>query len=107
MNNSNTMNALFEPKPTQWSLRGDPFLWEAMKSNFTATPMPNNAESLAKLIRQQFKEITSHSLDEDKYFKLHQFNHGGMSGGGISPEFWRNTLIPLLQQRLLGFSKHD
>ena len=81
-----TIKVLFEPKPLQWGLRGDPYLWEAMRNNFAETPIPNDTENLDTLIRQQFKEITSHSLDEVKLFKMKQFNNGGMSGGGVFPQ---------------------
>lgn len=89
------------PKP--WGLRGDPYLWEEMKIHFNSTPIPESETELENLIKKAFYQLTGRKITTDKHFKIDKFNHGGMSGGYISPEFWRKKAIPYLRIRYQKF----
>jgi hypothetical protein len=94
-----TIGALLEEEPIQWGLRGDPYLWREMRQRFADAPLPGTVEELIALVEQEFAVLTGHQVSEPEHFYIERYNHGGMSGGGISPEFWRERALPLLVAR--------
>ena len=100
-----TITFLFEKAPHQWGLRGDPHLWNEMKAHFAQTPIPATEEELIVLIQNVFLELTNHPMSEKENFYIERFNHGGMSGGYVSPEFWRNKVIPLMREQFNGLNE--
>jgi hypothetical protein len=94
-----TMAFLFEQEPYQWGLRGDPHLWREIREHFADTPVPETLDELVSLIETTFETLTGHPISEKEHFYIERFNHGGMSGGYISPEFWRDKVIPMMRQR--------
>lgn len=91
---------LFDPAPCQWSLRGDPFLWREMRQAFYHVEIPRQPEELARLISAAFAMFTGASLEKDITVHVKHLARGGMSSGMVSGEFWRESFIPLLIQRL-------
>ena len=100
MNQPKTIGSLFEKSPHTWGLRGDPHLWDEMKSHFDGTPLPASTQELTALVEEIFASLTGHSLFESDPFFVERFSHGGMSSGHISPKFWNETIIPLISERL-------
>jgi hypothetical protein len=94
-----TIAQLFEEEPLQWGLRGDAYLWMAMRTHFSVTPLPSLGSNLDEQIEQAFQMLTGHPLSTPSTFHVRKFAHGGMSSGGISPEFWRDEALPLLRNR--------
>ena len=47
------VSSIFEEPPKQWGLRGDPYLWEEMKNEFSTVPVNISIEDFEK----RFKEI--------------------------------------------------
>jgi len=99
MTKPQTIASLFEKKPARWGLRGDPYLWEEMKSHFENTPLPATTDELVSLIQTAFASLTAHSVSESENFFIERLSHGGMSSGHISPEFWRDKVIPEIGSR--------
>lgn len=99
MKTSKTIASLFEERPFRWGLRGDPFLWQEMRAHFDEIPLPASTRELAELIEAAFALLTGHPLSESEPFFIERFSHGGMSSGMVSPEFWRDKAIPMLQER--------
>jgi molybdenum cofactor cytidylyltransferase len=95
----NRVGELFQPEPMSWGLRGDPFLWRAMALRFLDVPLPMDAIELATLLEAAFSELTGHSPYAREPFRVEAMARGGMSSGGISPVFWRDTAFPLLLHR--------
>jgi molybdenum cofactor cytidylyltransferase len=93
---------LFEKELAQWGLRGDPYLWREMRRYLSSTPLPGSASLLRLQLEQAFLVLTGKPMGSSGYFYVEKFAHGGMSSGGISPECWRERLIPLLMQRYLA-----
>lgn len=91
---------LFEPEPIQWGLRGDPHLWRAMKKEFATTPRPPSIAELRTAIRSVFLEQTGQSIDTAQRIFVKRFDQGGMSSGWVSTEFWRDTALAMLGDRL-------
>ena len=97
-----TVASLFETGVWQWGLRGDPYLWDEMRGHFAGVPLPKTAVSLQLLIKDAFISITGHPFPTEADhapIPIKRFDHGGMSSGLISPEFWRDKAIPELTKR--------
>lgn len=94
-----TIADLFEPAPAQWGLRGDPYLWAEFRLYFATSNLPQDVALLKKQLEDAFVYLTGKSIDHAQNFHLEQFAHGGMSSGGICPEFWRESAILLLMRR--------
>ena len=96
---SKTVALLFDKEPSQWGLRGDPYLWREMRTYLEKTPLPASADELIALIETTFETLTGHWISEREMFFIECFSHGGMSSGHISPEFWAEQAIPMLLER--------
>jgi hypothetical protein len=90
---------IFEEEPIQWGLRGDPFLWRELKERLKEIEMPKTPELLKKLIEKEYEEATGYPITHNENFGIERFRSHGMSSGGIAPEFWVTTAIPLLISR--------
>lgn len=96
------LDVLFAPPPAQWGLRGDPHVWELLKVDLSDVRIPASSEVAIRLVHESFTRITGVRLD-DPDLPAHVFrkelDHGGMSGGHVSIEAWRDRLMPLLEKR--------
>lgn len=94
-----TIGSLFEEEPAQWGLRGDPHLWREMRERLEVVPVPDSIEEFVAVVKKEFRVLAGHCMSETENFHIARYNHGGMSGGGISPEFWRVGALPLLREQ--------
>ncbi|MBD3761918.1 hypothetical protein [Rhizorhabdus sp.] len=91
---------LFEPLPSSWGFRGDPYLWLEMRYALCHAPIPEDREALRRRLVSAFTALTGASLDgREGHVVIERFARGGMSSGGISFETWNEKLIPLLVER--------
>ncbi len=90
------ISELFENEPAQWGLRGDPCLWRELKLKLANVEIPTNPKELQKLLENEFEIAVKYPITYTEFIRVERFMHGGMSSGGISPEFWRKKAIPLL-----------
>jgi hypothetical protein len=92
---------LFDPEPQTWGLRGDPYLWRALRAHLAGQDIPGSPGELAGLLHQAFRELAGTDLASDPAASvyLEQFAHGGMSSGMISLDTWRQDLMPMLAER--------
>jgi hypothetical protein len=98
--------ALFAEEPLRWGLRGDPHLWREMRARFAAVPMPASAAELEARVAEAFRALTGRSLEEPGPFRVPRLDHGGMSGGGVSPEWWREDAMRILRERYAARADH-
>lgn len=98
--NRRTASLLFQPKPDTWGGRGDPYLWEELEQLFSAIPLPCERTVFIDLFETYFQKITNHPFTRRGDIFVEQYDHGGMSSGMVSMEFWRKRGLPLLLQRL-------
>jgi molybdenum cofactor cytidylyltransferase len=87
---------IFEAKPMLWGLRGDPYLWDALKSKAVQQTNFASDKAFAKFLESTFELLVGQKLDEGKIYYVKEFDHGGMSRGGISCDFWLKTGFPTL-----------
>lgn len=102
MGNSEKLSAavLFNPKPDQWGLRGDPSLWEEMRRSFETVGMPISAEEFIKNFNDLFEKFTGVPLTLDCQPSVSMYDRGGISGGQVSGAFWLKEALPMLLERL-------
>ena len=97
-----TIASLFSTVGIQWGFRGDPYLWEEMRVYFEGVPLPKTAVFLQTLIKEAFTSLTNHPFPAEADhapIPIKRFDHGGMSSGLVSPDFWRDKAIPELIKR--------
>lgn len=89
-------------EPKQWGLRGDPFLWEHIKSCYTAVEIPYPTERLKEDILKLFKDAAGELPVRGKHYLMKALPKAstGMSAGYLSADFWLDEAIPLLTERL-------
>jgi hypothetical protein len=95
------MADLFDPEPETWGLRGDPYLWRALRERLSGTDIPPSADAVVGLLHAAFGELAGLDLVCDTASSVYraQFAHGGMSSGMISLDTWRQRLMPMLTER--------
>ncbi|MFJ4652033.1 hypothetical protein ACIP5Y_12265 [Nocardia sp. NPDC088792] len=102
-----TFDALFERTPPQWGLRGDPYLWDALRERLRGRPIPETFWDVRVAVEDAIAAIIGAKLDPvpDRYAgqPVSAFAVGhGMSDGVISAHWWQHTGIPLLIDRAEG-----
>ncbi|MEZ4828789.1 MAG: hypothetical protein R3C61_21260 [Bacteroidia bacterium] len=105
MADSSSLDKIFYPRPGQWGLRGDPYLWDEMALLFASLPVPETVEAFEQLFYEVFEQLTGVSAYSGKNILIDRFPSGGMSGGMVSTPFWRDTALPLLRERFMRMEK--
>lgn len=90
---------LFCPEPEQWGLRGDPHLWRRLHEYFVERGVPENLADFLEALFDVAEELLGQPLHSGVNVYVADFNHGGMSGGQVSGDFWIFKGLPLLLER--------
>jgi hypothetical protein len=95
------MADLFTPEPERWGLRGDPYLWRALRTHLSGADVPTSVDEVISHLRTAFRELVGVDLAGDPQSSVYRadFAHGGMSSGMICLDTWRERLMPLLAER--------
>jgi len=96
-----TIGNLFFDKPGQYGYRGDIGLWDDLEEYFSSQELPENESLLVNIISEAIIKLTGNSVFKQETFAVEKYNHGGMSGGSISNEFWTRKAIPLIMARMI------
>ncbi len=96
-----TVDELFEQQPEHWGLRGDPYVWEAIRQRLVSVPLPDGDTELENLLLTAFALVVGVDLRIESAENVYreEFAHGGISGGHVCIPTWRDRLIPLLVSR--------
>lgn len=99
-----SLGSLFDREPPVWGLRGDPYLWRALRARFAKTPLPASRWDVEKLIHEAAAAIIGEQLRPGtEIVSVPAFDPGhGMSAGSVSTAWWRDTGIPILIDRFEG-----
>ncbi len=62
-------------------------------------PDPSRESELVLLIEAIFQQLTGTSISSSQPIYVEKYAQGGMSSGNVSPQFWRETAMPLLRSR--------
>lgn len=102
---------IFNAKPEcGWGLRGDPYLWNLLRGNWSSGTLPNTAEEFKAAIEHFYGQATGMSVydtghlaeengEEGDFIPLFKKVGYGMSAGVVSRTRWRDQYIPLLVRR--------
>jgi hypothetical protein len=93
------MADLFNPIPSQWGLRGDPFLWMEMAHALCHVPIPTDDSAVERVLLACFTALTGAELKREQDLSIERFARGGMSSGMINGESWTMSLMPTLRHR--------
>ncbi len=96
----NDLSLIFERRPWQWGLRGDPYMWDDLQSRCMGKSADMDEYDLAHMVFDFFEETTGEALSMDSRPYVEKYAHGGMSSGGLSGEFWISKGIPMLVENL-------
>lgn len=103
-----TLGTLFAPWVQPWGLRGDPYLWEDLSNYLSKEPLPASVAQFLAIFENSFVHFVGASLSEPiSSVYIERYNHGGISGGYVSFEFWRTTVLQELHRRYLSIKFVD
>lgn len=71
------ISEIFEDRPIQWGLRGDPFFWNDLKEYFNDVEFPYSEADLVSNIMRLHVEITGQELTVDNEVYTERYNNGG------------------------------
>lgn len=96
-----TMDQLLEEEPGQRGLRGDPYVWAALREHLAGLPLPDDEATLEESLLTAFTAVVGSDLRTELAERVYreEFAHGGMSSGYVHLPTWRDHLIPLLVSR--------
>lgn len=91
----------FDIRHRQYGLRGDLHAMNAMRVLLTAVPTPGTAAETRTAFVDALRSVADVDIDHETEQKVHRphLDHGGMSGGWVHVEWWRNRGVPLLVDR--------
>jgi hypothetical protein len=92
---------LFDPEPEQWGLRGDPWVWRALRDHLGESYLPPSIGEVEAMLYAAFNRLVAVDLATETTPAIYreEFAHGGMSSGQVHLETWRAVLIPMLLDR--------
>lgn len=99
-----TLGDGFDVVSRQWGLRGDPHVWRQLRDRVAETPTPPSAATIRAVLVTAIREICDVDIDncDEEIVYRDYLDHGGMSGGSISVEWWRSQGLPLIVERALN-----
>ncbi|RZK33204.1 MAG: hypothetical protein EOO61_15710 [Hymenobacter sp.] len=114
------LQRIFHPKPDQWGLRGDPYLWQELEYVCTSLQLPGSAAEIDSLLQCLYLNLVGEALAHGRQPFVARYQGGGMSSGHLEANFWLERGFPLLKSRMLdllsaaqkqrqagAFSKHQ
>lgn len=95
------MSDLFDPEPVRWGLRGDPWVWRAMREQLVTLALPPSVGEVERLLKATFDRVVACDLAAESapWVYREEFAHGGLSSGSVHLETWRAELLPTLIDR--------
>jgi hypothetical protein len=97
----------FFPRPERWGLRGDTYLWDALRRRFVGRPIPADESEITAVLYYAIREIIGCELrNADEMVRVPAFVTGsGMSDGHVSKEFWLQRGVPVLVRRAFELTR--
>lgn len=93
---------VFEPTPSEWGLRGDPYAWFLLRARLSLAELPEDPAEDRAVLRNALGEVVGLNLDDrllPETLYVRAFAFGGMSSGVVDLHHWRDRLVPLLVDR--------
>lgn len=90
------LSIIFNNKPTQWGLRGTPYMWDYLREYCKDIPFDCGEDRIREIVSEQFKLLTGEELTKQSDCYIEQFAKGGMTSGRVDGKFLLEVAIPLL-----------
>src|SRR3954466_10618747 len=92
---------LFDPEPERWGLRGDPYVWRALRDHLGSAYLPPSIGEVENVLYTAFNRLVAVDLQTETAPAVYreEFAHGGVSSGQVHLDSWRGVLLPLLLDR--------
>lgn len=95
-----TVGALLVPEPMPFGLRGDVYLWLALRARFAQTPLPSSAAELRTMLADAIEQIVGRPLASEDPAYVPEFDPGhGLSAGTVDLPSWARTAVPAVVDR--------
>ena len=98
------MNLIFK-EPKQFGLRGDPYLWEELKTIFEQCRIENKTE-FEEFLYDNFERIVGSPIVKSKIYSVPRYRFGGMSAGAVYCDFWLEKGFPILIRQFADVKKN-
>jgi hypothetical protein len=91
----------FDVVHRQWGLRGDPHVWEALRTAVGGDPTPADPAEVQAAFSAGLRRVAGIDVEsgDGQAVQRGEFAHGGMSSGMVDVGWWRDRGVPLLVQR--------
>lgn len=96
------LQRVFQPTPSQWGLRGDPYLWQELEQVLAYLQPPADQSTADALLRALYTNLVGEAPAPGRRVFVARYQGGGMSSGYVDADFWLTRGLPLLQRRLLA-----
>ena len=102
---------IFSKPPKSWGLRGDPYFWDALGWHLSsigseADEVDLDHGTVLRAVEIGFSELSEGRILKDGgEFSLNWLPTGGMSGGFVSGDTWRDKLLPEIINRADNIQK--
>lgn len=92
-------------RPPGFYTRGGYTLWTKIKSDIGALPLPDSFPQFSQIFESSFQKHTGFKISHDQMVHIESLDTGGMSGGQVSPIFFREAILSFLEAQYLGLSE--
>ena len=95
------LSLIFKNKPNRgWGARGNPYFWNHLAYKAEDILMPISDDELEEFVKSEHLKLTGEELTMESDVYVEKYDHGGMSAGRITGEWWLTVGIPLLKRRM-------
>ena len=95
-----TVSVIFRERPTNWRFKGDICLWEQLEQVFREIKLPYNEEEFLEKLYLSIEEMIGERIEDGMDIGVDMFDCGELRSEKITYDFWMNTAIPILVDRL-------
>jgi hypothetical protein len=98
----NTFASLFDGRAPYGCARGDDALWDRLRELAAIEPEPHSVEEIRPWVARYFEKVVGQPMVGDENLFVSGLGTYGISGGQVSPKYWREIAIPELESRFQG-----
>lgn len=92
---SESVSIIFKKRPTQWGLRGDPFLWDDLEKLYSQFILPMTRECFEDILNSFLTNLLKEAEYKNGVIYVKRYAHGGMSSGCVNLIEWELKRRPL------------
>ena len=96
-----SVSIIFDKRPTQWGLRGEPFLWDDLEILFSKCDLPISRERFEDILDNFLTDLLKEAKYKRGVIYIERYAHGGMSSGCINLIDWENERRPQILKLLI------